>query len=108
MTTPEPVRVSVWGELRSERKLPGRTAPVWRVLVGGQHAGAFERDGAVWRAEHQARTLGRITETEHASADEALARVLRSGFARTLGARAASRVHWTDRARRAVTRAGAR
>ena len=28
-----------WGELPAERKMPG----VFRVLVGGQHAGAIER-----------------------------------------------------------------
>jgi hypothetical protein len=101
---PAPVSVSCWGELRAEKKIPG----VLRVLVGGQHAGAIARDGAVWRAGHQARALGKITEAEHASADEALRAVLRSGFARRLGARAASRVYWSDKARRAAARGGAR
>ena len=78
------------------------------VLVGGQHAGAIERDGTMWRAGHQARVLGKVTETEHASADEALRAVLRSGFARHLGARATSRVHWSDKARQAAARGGAR
>jgi hypothetical protein len=77
-----PARVSCWGELRAERKLPG----VLRVLVDGQHAGAFWREGPVWHARHQARVLGQARETEHASADDALRAVLRSGFARRLGA----------------------
>jgi hypothetical protein len=97
---PAPVAVTCWGELRGEKKLPW----VLRVLVDGQHAGAIERDGTVWRAGHQARVLGPFRETEHATAEDALRAVLRSGFARRLGARAASRVHWSDKARRAVDR----
>lgn len=109
MSAPEPVSVSVWGELRGERKLPGRRlAPVLRVLVAGQHAGAMEWDGRVWHAAQQARVLGKARETEHATAEEALRAVLRSGFARHLGARAASRVHWTARGRRAANLGGAR
>jgi hypothetical protein len=105
MSAPEPVSVSVRGELRGERKLPGRRlAPVLRILVAGQHAGAMEWDGRVWHAAHQARVLGKASETEHATAEEVLRAVLRSGFARHLGARAASSVHWSDRARRAVSR----
>jgi hypothetical protein len=104
MSAPEPVRVSCWGELRGEKKIPG----LLRVLVGGQHAGAIMRDGAVWYAGHQARVLGPVTETEHATAEEALKRVLRSGFARRLGARAASPVYWSDKARRAASHGGAR
>ena len=49
MSAPEPVRVSCWGELRGEKKIPG----LLRVLVGGQHAGAIMRDGAVWYAGHR-------------------------------------------------------
>jgi hypothetical protein len=101
---PEPVSVTCWGELRAEKKLPG----VLRVLVGGQHAGAIMRDGAVWRAGRRARALGRVTESEHATAEEALRAVLRSGFGHQLGARAASRVYWSEKARRAASRGGAR
>jgi hypothetical protein len=104
MSAARAVRVTCWGELRGEKKLPG----VLRVLVDGQHAGAIMRDGGVWRAGHQARVLGPVAETEHASPEEALARVLRSGFARRLGARAASSVYWSDKARRAASRGGAR
>lgn len=104
MSAPGPVRVTCWGELRGEKKLPG----VLRVLVDGQHAGAIMRDGAMWRAGHQVRVLGPVTETEHGSADEALTRVLRSGFARRLGARAASPAYWSDKARRAASRGGSR
>jgi hypothetical protein len=67
--------------------------------VAGQHVGAIWRsEDRTWRAHHQARVLGPARQTEHASAEEALRAVLRSGFARKLGARAASRVSWTDRA----------
>jgi hypothetical protein len=105
VTAPEPVYVSRWGELTGERKVGG---VVLRVLVGGQHAGAIAPDGDRWRASHRARTLSRPRETEHATAEEALRAVLRSGFARHLGARAASRVHWSGKARRAAARSGAR
>lgn len=105
--TPEPVLVSAWGELRGERKLPGRRlVPVLRVLVAGQYAGAMEWDGHVWVAAHQARVTSQARETEHATAEEALQAVLRSGFARRLGARAASPVYWTARAARAAARTG--
>jgi hypothetical protein len=93
-----PARVSCWGELRAERRLPG----VLRVLVDGQHARALWREGAAWHARYQARVLGPVRETGHATAGEALRAVLRSGFARRLGARAASPVYWSDRARRAA------
>jgi hypothetical protein len=105
MSTPEPVSVTRWGELRGERTARG---VVLRVLVGGQHAGSFAPDGDRWRASHRARVLGPVAETEHATAEEALARVLRSGFARRLGPRAASHVYWSDKARRAASRGGAR
>jgi hypothetical protein len=104
---PAPVQVSVWGELRGERRLPGRRmAPVLRVLVAGQHAGAMEWDGHQWRAAHQARVSSKARETGHPTAGDALRAVLASGFARRLGARAASPVHWTARARQAVARTG--
>jgi hypothetical protein len=99
-----PARVSCWGELLFEKKLPG----VLRVLVDGQHAGAFWQEGATWHACHQGRVLGAARETAHASPEDALRAVLRSGFARRLGARAASPVFWSDRARRATTAPGKR
>jgi hypothetical protein len=40
--------------------------------------------------------------TEHTTAQDAVTAMIRSGFARRLGARAASRVHWSDRARQAA------
>ncbi|HUY46480.1 MAG TPA: hypothetical protein VMV92_12220 [Streptosporangiaceae bacterium] len=95
--TPAPVAVTCWGELRAERRLPG----VLRVLVAGQHAGAAERAGDTWMADwYTAGSRDRLT--EHASAEEAVKAVIRSGFARRLGARAGSRVHWSDCARRAA------
>lgn len=106
MTAPAaPARVSCWGELRAERSLPG----VLRVLVDGQHAGAVEHRGGSWAAHwHTARYgLGHSSDrvTEHATAADAVRAVLRSGWARRLGARSASRVYWSDRASRAVARA---
>lgn len=101
MSSPEPVLVVRWGELRGDRKLPGT---VLRVLVGGQHAGILARGGDGWQALHQARALSGYRETVHATAEEALRAVLRSGFARTLGARAASPVHWSALAQRAACR----
>lgn len=89
------VSVSAWGELRGERKLPGCV----RVLVDGQSAGGAERVGQSWRACWMtAQMRDRIT--EHATAEEAVAAVVRSGWARRLGARKASRITWTARARR--------
>ena len=108
MSTPEPVGVTCWGELRAERKMPG----VLRVLVAGQHAGAIERKGSAWVAYwHAGMTRSgamRDRMSEHASADEAVRAVIRSAWARRLGARAASRVYWSDKARRAASRGGAR
>ena len=102
--TPAPVSVSRWGDLPAERKMPG----VLRVLVAGQHAGAIEHVGGTWAAHWFAGMTAsgsmRDRVTEHASADEALRAVVRSAWARRLGGRAASRVHWSDRARRVVGR----
>ena len=104
MTAPAaaPARVSCWGELPAERRLPG----VLRVLVDGQHAGAIWREDNMWHARHQARVLGPARQTDHATAAGALRAVLRSGFARRLGARATSPVYWSGRARRAAAAAG--
>jgi hypothetical protein len=77
---------------------------VLRVLVEGQHVGAVERVGDVvaaqWYAALRPGGTMRDRYTEHGSVDEAVRAVLRSGFARQLGARADSRVSWTDKARR--------
>jgi hypothetical protein len=96
-TAPADVSVSVWSELPAERPLPG----CLRVLVGGQSAGGVERVGDSWRAcwytaAHRDRC------TVHPTAAAAVATVAASGWARHLGARKASRVTWTARARRAA------
>jgi len=93
---PAPISVSCWGELAAEKRLSG----VLRVLVDGQHVGAIWREGSTWQASHQPRVRGAARQTEHATALKALGAVIRSGFARKLGARVASRVTWSDRARR--------
>lgn len=92
---PAYVSVSKWGELPSDRTLPG----CLRVLVDGQAAGGAERVGESWRACWY--TAGfRDQTTEHATAGEAIAAVIASGWARRLGARKASPVRWTPKARR--------
>jgi hypothetical protein len=94
------VAVTRWGELPAERKPPG---VVLRVLVAGEHAGGAELCGGSWAASWRtAGNRGRVT--EHATAEDAVRAVIRSGWARHLGARAASRVTWSDRARRTVAR----
>lgn len=103
MTVPQLAWVRVWGEGRGERKLPGT---VLRVLISGHVAGGVQRIGDEWVA--QATGLRPSAPTTHASADEAVRAVLRSSWARSLGARAASPVHWSDKARRAASRGSAR
>jgi hypothetical protein len=97
------VSVTVWGELRGERKLAG--SPL-HVLVDGQAAGGVERVGDAWCACWYAgmTRAGSLRDrvTEHATAEDAVRAVVRSAWARRLGARAASRVFWSDRARRAA------
>jgi hypothetical protein len=106
MTAPALASVTAWGELRGDRNLPGAL----RVLVAGQAAGGAERVGEAWRASwHSAAYKDRCT--EHATADEAVRAVVRSGWARHLGARAGSAVYWSDKAWRlagAPALAGAR
>lgn len=95
MSAPEPVAIKAWGEMPGERNLPG----VLRVLVAGQHAGGAEPDDGQWRAHWMTGKL-RDRSTLHATADEAIAAVLASPFARRLGVRKASRVYWSERAKR--------
>jgi hypothetical protein len=99
------VSITCWGELPGERTMPG----VLRVRVAGQAAGAVERAGDSWAASWYAGTTRsgamRDRVTEHASADDAVRAVLRSAWGRKLGARATSRVGWSDRARRFANRA---
>lgn len=108
-TDPAPVSVTVWGELPAERKLPGT---VLRVLVAGQSAGGAELVGGSWRACWYAgmTRAGSLRDrcTEHATAEDAVRAVVRSAWARRLGARAGSRVFWSDRARRAARPASLR
>jgi hypothetical protein len=102
-SAPTPVSVTVWGELVGERKLPG---VVLRVLVDGQSAGGVERHGNTWVATWYAGLTrsGSLRDrfTEHATAEDAVRAVLRSAWARHLGGRVTSCVHWSDRARRAA------
>jgi len=87
------------GELRDEKK---KMPNVLRVLVGPQHAGAIERTADGWTA--QAHGLRPTPETAHATAGEALRAVLRSSWARRLGARKRSSVHWSAKARALAAR----
>jgi hypothetical protein len=94
--------VTVWGELRGEKKMRG----VLRVRVGGEAAGAVYRDGPAWVSQsYTVRGYVQPQQRRHDSVHEALAIVVRSSWARKLGARAASDLHWSDRARRAASRA---
>jgi hypothetical protein len=93
-----PVSVSCWGELRGEKNLPGAL----RVLVGGESAGGAEHAGGSWLACWYAGMApgGALLDrqSEHQTAEEAVQVVVRSPWGRRLGARASSRVWWTDRA----------
>lgn len=92
---PAPVTVTCWGELPAERRMPGAL----RVLIAGESVGGAEHTPAGWVAyRHTAARRDRLT--EHPTAGEAVTAVIRSGFARRLGARAASPVHWSACARR--------
>jgi hypothetical protein len=86
-----PVSVTCWGELRGDRALPG----CLRVLVDGQSAGGAERKGDSWAAYWYAgmSPSGALRDrvSEHATAEEAVRAVVRSPWARRLGARASSR-----------------
>lgn len=92
--TGEPVSVTAWAEKarRGERRLPG----VLRVLVGGQSCGAVWHEDGTWHA--QAHGLKPGPQTDHATADEALTALLRTPWARRLGARASSRIFWSAKA----------
>lgn len=107
-TTPAPVRVTAWGELSFERRIPGAL----HVLVAGQSAGGVERHEsgvwvACWYAGMTRSGSMRDRATEHATAEDAVRAVVRSAWARRLGARAASRVTWSPKAQRAAGRTAA-
>ena len=95
MSAPQPVAVMGYGELPGQKNLPGAL----QVLIAGQSAGGAERDGEAWRA-HWMTPATRDRSSVHATAEEAVAAVIRSGFARRLGARKPSKVYWTPQARR--------
>jgi hypothetical protein len=95
-------RVTVWGELPAERRLPG----VLRVLVAGQHAGAVQHDvDRGWIAQWYTASQ-RDRYTVYPSAESAIRAVPASGFARRLGARTATRLTYSDEARRLLARHG--
>jgi len=75
-----------------------------RVLVGGQHAGAISLEDGHWIAGVHG--LRPSKPTYHETAEQALRAVLRSSWGRRLGARAGSRIFWTDTAARAAVRTG--
>ena len=100
----QPVSVTLWGELRGESKLPS----CLRVLVDGQSAGGCERKGgawvACWYAGMSASGAMRDRISEHATAEEAVRAVVRSAWARRLGARTSSAVGWSAKASRLAAR----
>lgn len=87
---------------RGEQKLPAL-----RVLVAGQYVAAVWREDGAWQARYH---LGsphsyRTAETRgHKTAEAAVTAALRRGLARQLGARAASRVFWSDKAHKLAGR----
>jgi hypothetical protein len=97
--TGQPVSVTCWGELRGDKNLPGAL----RVLVGGQSAGGAERKGEQWTACWYAglSRSGALRDrvSEHVTAEEAVRAVVRSPWARGLGARASSPISWSPKAR---------
>lgn len=98
----EPVSVTAWAELahRRAKKIPGAL----RVLVGGQHAGSVWFEDGAWHAQAHGLSPGPVS--DHQAAAEALSALLRSAYARRLGARAGSRVFWSAKARKLAARAG--
>ncbi len=112
MTAPagKPVSVTAWAELASKkyeiRKIPA-SARALRVLAGGQHAGAVWHEDGTWHAQAHGLKPGPVS--DHQDAAEAVTALLRSAWARRLGARAGSAVFWSAKANRAASRtAGAR
>lgn len=98
---PAPVNVHKWGEAEYEKSFPAAV----RVFVAGQHAGTVYLEDGTWHAERPRPSQSwREIASEHETAEEALKAVLRSGFARRLGARAASRVFVTERAKKIMRR----
>lgn len=95
-----PVSVSAWGEKarRGERKLPAL-----RILVAGQYVAAVWREGGTWSARYHLGSPNSYRTAEahgHETADAAVKAALRRGLARQLGARSASRVFWSEKARK--------
>ena len=101
MTASGRAPVSAWGELPGDKRVSGAL----RVLVGGQLAGTIARKGDIWHASWRVRSGSPVTQTEHQTAAGALTAVLRSGFARGLGARTPSPVFWSATASRLLARA---
>ena len=103
---PKPVSVSAWGEARGERTMPG----CLRVLVDGQSAGGVELRGgsglACWYTTTGPGGSLRDRMTEHDSPEAAVKAVVRSPWARRLGAGAKSAVSWSAKAKRLAGRGG--
>lgn len=98
------MRVSAWGELRGERPAAG----LLRVLVDGQHAGSIGCEDGAWVAQWEERSRRdrplRRRLSSHGDVQGAVEAVVRSGFARSLGAAASSPVLWSDKARSRAAR----
>lgn len=97
MNGPEPVAVRGYGEAAGQKNIPDALT----VLVAGQSVGGAERVEGGWLATWYKRSRSRHAYTSpHPTAEDAVAAVLASGFARGLGARKTSRVYWSERAKR--------
>jgi hypothetical protein len=68
------VYISAQGELRGERKMPHTL----RVLVDGQYVRCIVREADGFTAGHRARSMAQRAETSHGTAQQALARIVRS------------------------------
>jgi hypothetical protein len=105
MTPGESVQVITWNEAEGRRQV----RDVLQVLVAGEHAGTVAKDGDRWQAEWLAEPgRMRLRKTRHASAEEGIATILASGWARKLGARDSSDVRWSQAARQIADHASQR
>ena len=99
MTAPQPATVRCGGEGEAKQRRPG----LLRVLIADQEVGTVAYVEGTWVAHGRTRA-GRHNMTKHSNAESAVSVVVHSGWARRLGARAASRVDWSEQARRMVSR----
>lgn len=99
MTAPKPATVLCGGEGEAKQRRPG----LLRVLIADQEVGTVVYVEGIWAAHCRTRA-DRHKMTAHSNAESAVSAVVTSGWARRLGARTASRVDWSEQAKRMVSR----